>query len=155
MAYTKNFVNQDKNIYIFGDVGRGKTYLLNSIAKELLDRNYSVLYLTASSLFKFLNDYNWAFEEVRYKHQEKYDFIMECDLLIIDDLGSEADSKNNEANLFEVLNTRMVNQKPILFSSNYDESMLSDTYGPRIFSRIVGNSEVYEIYGRDLRLLDK
>ena len=154
MKYINNFSNESKNIYIFGDVGRGKTFLLNSVAKELLDRNYSVLYMTSSSLFKFLNDYNWAFEEQRYKHQEKYDFILDCDLLIIDDLGSEYPSKNDSANLFDVVNTRMISQKPILFSTNFDESMLSETYGPRIFSRIVGNSQVYEIFGKDLRLKD-
>lgn len=154
MKYINNFSKESKNIYIFGAVGRGKTFLLNSVAKELLDRNYSVLYMTSSSLFKFLNDYNWAFEEQRYKHQEKYDFILDCDLLIIDDLGSEYPSKNNTSNLFDIVNTRMISQKPILFSTNYDESMLSDTYGPRIFSRIVGNSEVYEIFGKDLRLRD-
>ena len=126
--------------------------MLNSVAKELLDRNYSVLYMTSSSLFKFLNDYNWAFEEQRYKHQEKYDFILDCDLLIIDDLGSEYPSKNNTSNLFDIVNTRMISQKPILFSTNFDEDMLTETYGPRIFSRIVGNSQVYEIFGKDLRL---
>lgn len=154
MKYINNFSKESKNIYIFGDVGRGKTFLLNSVAKELLDRNFSVLYMTSSSLFKFLNDYNWAFEEQRYKHQEKYDFILDCDLLIIDDLGSEYPSKNNTSNLFDIVNTRMISQKPILFSTNYDESMLSETYGPRIFSRIVGNSEVHEIFGKDLRLRD-
>ncbi len=154
MKYINNFSKESTNIYIFGDVGRGKTFLLNSVAKELLDRNYSVLYMTSSSLFKFLNDYNWAFEEQRYKHQEKYDFILDCDLLIIDDLGSEYPSKNDSANLFDVVNTRMISQKPILFSTNFDESMLSETYGPRIFSRIVGNSQVYEIFGKDLRLKD-
>ena len=154
MKYINNFSNESTNIYIFGDVGRGKTFLLNSVAKELLDRNYSVLYMTSSSLFKFLNDYNWAFEEQRYKHQEKYDFILDCDLLIIDDLGSEYPSKNDSANLFDVVNTRMISQKPILFSTNFDEDMLTETYGPRIFSRIVGNSQVYEIFGKDLRLKD-
>lgn len=154
MKYINNFSNESTNIYIFGDVGRGKTFLLNSVAKELLDRNYSVLYMTSSSLFKFLNDYNWAFEEQRYKHQEKYDFILDCDLLIIDDLGSEYPSKNNTSNLFDIVNTRMISQKPILFSTNFDEDMLTETYGPRIFSRIVGNSQVYEIFGKDLRLKD-
>lgn len=153
-GFINDFDKQNNNLYIFGDVGRGKTYLLNSIAKEILDRNYSVLYMTSSRLFKFLNDYNWAFEEQRYKHQEKYDFILDCDLLIIDDLGSEYPSKNDSANLFDVVNTRMISQKPILFSTNFDEDMLTETYGPRIFSRIVGNSQVYEIFGKDLRLKD-
>ena len=153
--YRDNFENQNQNIYIFGDVGRGKTYLLNSIAKEILDRNYSVLYMTSSSIFKFLNDYNWAFEEARAKHQDQFDFILNCDLLIIDDLGSEASTKNDASNLFEVVNSRMIAEKPIIFSTNYDESMLEDMYGPRIFSRIVGNSKVYEIFGEDLRLKNR
>ena len=151
-GFINDFDKQNNNLYIFGDVGRGKTYLLNSIAKEILDRNYSVLYMTSSKLFKFLNDYNWAFEEARAKHQEQFDFILDCDLLIIDDLGSEASSKNDSANLFEVVNNRMIAGKPIIFSTNYDETMLSETYGDRIFSRIIGNSEVYEIFGEDLRL---
>ncbi len=151
-GFINDFDKQNNNLYIFGDVGRGKTYLLNSIAKEILDRNYSVLYMTSSRLFKFLNDYNWAFEEARAKHQEQFDFILDCDLLIIDDLGSEASSKNDSANLFEVVNNRMIAGKPMIFSTNYDETMLSETYGDRIFSRIIGNSEVYEIFGEDLRL---
>ncbi len=150
--YIDNFENQNQNIYIFGDVGRGKTYLLNSIAREILDRNYSVLYMTSSSIFKFLNDYNWAFEEARAKHQDQFDFILNCDLLIIDDLGSEASTKNDPSNLFEVVNSRMIAEKPIIFSTNFDESMLEEMYGPRIFSRVVGNSRVYEIFGEDLRL---
>ena len=151
-GFINDFDKQNNNLYIFGDVGRGKTYLLNSIAKEILDRNYSVLYMTSSKLFKFLNDYNWAFEEARAKHQEQFDFILECDLLIIDDLGSEPSSKNDSANLFEVVNNRMIAGKPIIFSTNFDETMLSEIYGDRIFSRIIGNSEVYEIFGEDLRL---
>lgn len=151
-GFINDFDKQNNNLYIFGDVGRGKTYLLNSIAKEILDRNYSVLYMTSSRLFKFLNDYNWAFEEARAKHQEQFDFILDCDLLIIDDLGSEPSSKNDSANLFEVVNNRMIAGKPIIFSTNFDETMLSEMYGDRIFSRIIGNSEVYEIFGEDLRL---
>lgn len=151
-GFINDFDKQNNNLYIFGDVGRGKTYLLNSIAKEILDRNYSVLYMTSSRLFKFLNDYNWAFEEARAKHQEQFDFILECDLLIIDDLGSEPSSKNDSANLFEVVNNRMIAGKPIIFSTNFDETMFSEMYGDRIFSRIIGNSEVYEIFGEDLRL---
>lgn len=155
LKFVNNFDKEKSNLYIFGDVGRGKTFLLNALAKEILDRNYSVFYITSSSLFKFLNDYNWAFEEQRSKHQEKYDFIKECDLLIIDDLGSEATSKNDPANLFDIVNSRMISEKPIIFSTNYDESMLSEVYGGRIFSRIVGNSKVYEVFGEDLRLKER
>ena len=85
--------------------------------------------------------------------QESYDLIFDSDLLIIDDLGSENDRNSNEANLFEIVNDRIINKKPIIFSSNYDVNDLMDVYGPRIFSRIIGSSQVMEIFGEDLRLL--
>lgn len=151
--YVENFSKNYKNLYIFGDVGRGKTFLINSIAKEILDRNYSVLYLTATKLFSFMNDYLYAFSERKEELKERYDLIFESDLLIIDDLGSENDRNSNETNLFEIVNDRMINKKPIIFSSNYSEDELMEFYGDRIFSRIIGSSEVMEIFGEDLRLL--
>lgn len=151
--YVENFSKNYKNLYIFGDVGRGKTFLINSIAKEILDRNYSVLYLTATKLFSFMNDYLYAFSERKEELKERYDLIFESDLLIIDDLGSENDRNSNETNLFEIVNDRMINKKPIIFSSNYSEDELMEFYGDRIFSRIIGSSHVMEIFGEDLRLL--
>lgn len=151
--YVNNFGKVYKNLYIFGEVGRGKTFLINSIAKEILDRNYSVLYLTATKLFSFMNDYLYAFSEKKQELQESYDLIFDSDLLIIDDLGSENDRNSNEANLFEIVNDRIINKKPIIFSSNYSEDEIMEVYGPRIYSRIIGSSQVMEIFGDDLRLL--
>ncbi|MDU5913472.1 MAG: ATP-binding protein [Anaerococcus vaginalis] len=152
-AYANNFPKSYRNLYIFGDVGRGKTFLINSIAKEILDKNYSVLYLTATKLFSFMNDYLYAFSERKEELKGMYDLIFESDLLIIDDLGSENDRNSNESNLFEIVNNRIINKKPIIFSSNYSEDELMEFYGDRIFSRIIGSSDVMEIFGEDLRLL--
>lgn len=151
--YANNFPKSYMNLYIFGDVGRGKTFLINSIAKEILDKNYSVLYLTATKLFSFMNDYLYAFSERKEELKEKYDLIFDSDLLIIDDLGSENDRNSNESNLFEIVNDRIINKKPMIFSSNYSEDELIEFYGDRIFSRIIGSSHVMEIFGEDLRLL--
>lgn len=151
--YASNFPKSYRNLYIFGDVGRGKTFLINSIAKEILDKNYSVLYLTATKLFSFMNDYLYAFSERKEELKEKYDLIFDSDLLIIDDLGSENDRNSNESNLFEIVNDRIINKKPMIFSSNYSEDELIEFYGDRIFSRIIGSSHVMEIFGEDLRLL--
>lgn len=151
--YANNFPNSYRNLYIFGDVGRGKTFLINSIAKEILDKNYSVLYLTATKLFSFMNDYLYAFSERKEELKEKYDLIFDSDLLIIDDLGSENDRNSNESNLFEIVNDRIINKKAMIFSSNYSEDELMEFYGDRIFSRIIGSSHVMEIFGEDLRLL--
>lgn len=151
--FINNFVYETGNIYIYGDVGRGKTFLINSIAKEILDRNFSVVYMTSTKLFKFLNDYLYAFEDRRENLEEKYRLIFDCDLLIIDDLGAEASRQSDRSNLFDVVNERMNDGKPIIFSSNLDEEALQEVYGSRIFSRIMGNnSRIYEIFGEDLRL---
>lgn len=151
--FVNNFAYETGNIYIYGDVGRGKTFLINSIAKEILDRNFSVVYMTSTKLFKFLNDYLYAFEDRRENLEEKYRLIFDSDLLIIDDLGAEASRQADRSNLFDVVNERMNAGKPIIFSSNLDEESLQEIYGPRIFSRIMGNnSRIYEIFGEDLRL---
>lgn len=151
--YIANFDSQTANIFIQGKVGRGKTFLINSIAKDLLDRNYSVVYMTSTKLFKFLNDYHWAFEDRRENLEGQYRLIFDCDLLIIDDLGAETHRSTDQSNLFDVVNERMNAGRPIVFSSNYNEDMIEDIYGPRVFSRILGNkSKNYEIFGEDLRL---
>ena len=152
-AYINNFDKETGNIFIWGDVGRGKTFLINSIAKELLDRNYSVVYMTSTKLFKFLNDYHWAFEDRRENLEDLYEMIFDCDLLIIDDLGAETHRSTDQSNLLDVVNERMNKELPIILSSNLDEGMIDEVYGPRVFSRILGNnSKTYEIFGEDLRL---
>jgi DNA replication protein DnaC len=151
--YIRNFENENRNIYIFGDVGRGKSFLINCIAKEILDRNFSVVYQTATKLFQFMNDYLYAFSERKEILQDEYDLIFTSDLLIIDDLGVEKTRDSDAANLFDIVNTRIINQKPIIFSSNYNEDHMRDLYGDRIFSRIIGSSNIYEIFGEDLRLI--
>lgn len=151
--YINNFDRQTGNIYIQGEVGRGKTFLINSIAKALLDKNYSVVYMTSTKLFKFLNDYHWAFEDRRENLESQYDMIFDCDLLIIDDLGAETHRSTDQSNLFDVVNERMNKGLPIILSSNLNEDMIGEIYGPRVFSRILGNnSKTYEIFGEDLRL---
>lgn len=151
--YVDNFENETGNIYIQGKVGRGKTFLINSLAKEILDRNYSVVYLTSTKLFKFLNDYYWAFEDRRENLKDTYDLIFDCDLLIIDDLGAETHRSTDQSNLFDVVNERMNRGLPIILSSNYDEDLIEEVYGPRVYSRILGNNtRTYEIFGEDLRL---
>ncbi|MGO3018222.1 MAG: ATP-binding protein [Anaerococcus sp.] len=152
--FIDNFENERRNLYIFGEVGRGKTFLINSISKELLDKNYSVVYITATKLFRFMNDYLYAFSERKEVLQDKYDMIFSCDLLIIDDLGAEAGRDSDKSNLFDIVNERINSGKPIIFSSNYDVLDLKKIYDERVFSRIIGSSTSYEIFGEDLRLKD-
>lgn len=150
--YIETFGRGSKNLYIYGDVGRGKTFLVNCIAKEILDREFSVVYFSATRLFAFMNDYFYAFSERKEELKEDYDFIMTCDLLIIDDLGAEKTRDSDPSNLFDIINDRLINQKPIIFSSNFSPNDLGEMYGARVQSRIIGTSDFYRIIGDDLRI---
>lgn len=152
--YIYNFSKTSNgNIYIFGDVGRGKTFLINSIAKELMDSNYSVIYWTAPKLFSFMQDYYYSFADGKEKLKEKYDSLFKTDLLIVDDLGAENIRGDLDiSNFFEIINDRMINGKAMIFSSNHNLDEFREIYGDRILSRLLGTFKLWEIYGEDLRL---
>ncbi|MCI5839265.1 MAG: ATP-binding protein, partial [Peptoniphilaceae bacterium] len=86
------------------------------------------------------------------KLYEKYDMIYNSDLLIIDDLGSENTAGLDNANLLDVINSRNIDEKPIIYSSNYSLEKIREIYGDRIFSRIRGNCLPIHIFGEDLRV---
>lgn len=151
--YADNFNRNKHSIYIYGDVGRGKTYLLNCIAKDLLDRNFTVIYQTAGRLFDFFRDYSYAFSQEKEKLKNLYDTYYSADLLIIDDLGSENQRDQIDRSiLFDLVNDRISNDKPIIISTNYNPDLFREVYGKRINSRLFGNCITHEIFGEDLRI---
>lgn len=150
--YAKFFDRNSVSLYLFGPVGTGKTYMLNSIAKEVLDGGHSVIYLTESQLVNDVLEYKYAFSENKASLRPKYKMIIDCDLLIIDDLGSNNRNDNSKAALFEVLNSRLVSKLPVLISSNLDPEDLRKAYDVRIYSRIVGEYYQRKFYGNDVRM---
>lgn len=150
--YAENFTKDSENLYIYGPVGTGKTYLLNSIAKQVMDDGFSVVYLSESDLVSDILEHRFAFSETKQKLREKIDMIYEADLLIIDDLGTNSTNETSISALFEVLNKRLVNSLPVIISSNLDTEKLRTTYDQRIYSRITGKYYVKKLYGNDLRV---
>lgn len=150
--YAKNFPNnKDKNLYFYGPVGTGKTYMTNCIAKEVMDRGYSVVYQSATSLLNFIGDYNFAPQEVKEEMKPKYGFLKDADLLIIDDLGTEFSTVVSTSNFFELINERLLDGKAIIISTNLDHMDLREDYDDRIYSRILGNFKLVNFFGDDLR----
>lgn len=149
--YVPYFSTNSPNLYFYGPTGTGKTYLVNSIAKAVLDRGFTVLYQTANQLLDFLVSYSFMFEQDRKENKEKYDFIYEVDLLIIDDLGTEYINDKLVSVLFELINGRLISRKPIIISSNIKIEELADVYDQRIASRIAGEYHIYPLFGNDLR----
>lgn len=156
-AVAKNFIaNFDKtfeNLLLYGSAGVGKTFLTNCISKELLDTAHTVVYLPANQLFDILEKYKFSSKyEETYDIQEKYYGILDCDLLIIDDLGTELNNNFINSQLYVCINERQLSRKSTIISTNFSLDDLSRQYSERIFSRITSNYRLLRIFGDDIRL---
>lgn len=150
--YIPTFSRRSPNLYFYGPTGTGKTFLINCIVKELLDRGTNVLYQTAPQLLEFLTTYSFSYAGERtVSDRAKHDFAFTSDLLVIDDLGTEFLTDKMRAELFELLNARIVSALPTIISSNVQLEELGDLYGERIASRIAGEYVPMPLFGSDLR----
>lgn len=148
--FIETFKTEFQNLFFTGPTGVGKTFLTNCIAKELLDAGNSVIYFTATGLFDvfYNNAYNKSPEA-----SDAYQNIFSCDLLIIDDLGTEVSNSYTNSQFFMCLNERIMRQKSTIISTNMTLGDLSERYSERIFSRIIKNYELIKLIGSDLRLI--
>ncbi|MDO5018642.1 MAG: ATP-binding protein [Lagierella massiliensis] len=148
--YCKNFSSNSKSLFITGPVGTGKTYFCNCISHELIKKNFNVVYLTSQDLMRKLKNYNIGSFEFEEKNRQDYELIVNSDLLIIDDLGSEQISNYNISNFFNLINERLIRKKPVIISTNIAFNEIRDIYDERIYSRLK-SYELCLIYGDDLR----
>jgi len=157
--FVKNFSNEDnKNLIFIGSTGLGKTFMSNCIAKEALEAGKTVLYQTAGKLMEIVMDYRMNRDNGSIDASQ-YNEIFEVDLLIIDDLGTENVTEARLSELFNIINTRIINGKKkgirTLISTNKELKDLINYYDQRIVSRILGNFDVYRFFGEDIRLMKK
>lgn len=152
--FVASFQNQYHNLFFYGSVGTGKSFLSGCIAKELLSQGFSVIYFSANGLFENLSRY--AFDT---KSKEAlYNFckdLYNCDLVIIDDLGTEVTNNFVASQLFSLLNERHLRQKSTIISTNLNLEELRERYSERIFSRITSNYSICKLTGKDIRLQRK
>ena len=148
--FIANFGNEYKNLLFYGETGLGKTFLCKCIAHELLDEGRFVMYVTAPQLFKMIEDERFS----RTDDEEPSKFledIMEAELLIIDDLGSEFSTVLTASETFNIINTRIIDRKPTVISTNLTPSDWANHYSDRIISRLAGDYELLKFYGEDIR----
>ncbi|WP_139906093.1 ATP-binding protein [Clostridium thermarum] len=146
LSFIKNFSSTKDNLLFYGNSGTGKTFLSHCIAKELLDKGYFVVYKTAEELIQNLR-------KIRFENDETLEQqLLDCDLLIIDDLGTEQINDFSKTELFNILNKRLLRQKKILVSTNYSLKELVSIYSERITSRLLGNFNLCKFYGEDIRV---
>lgn len=152
MNFINNFDDCFENLIIYGNTGVGKTFLTNCIAKELLDRSKTVIYLTAFQLFDILEKNKFNKGDDNEEIQNKFDYILDCDLLIIDDLGTELTNAFINTQLYLCVNERYLREKSTIISTNLSLDNINDKYSERIFSRIISNYILLKIVGDDIRL---
>lgn len=141
-----------KNALISGGTGVGKSCLMSAVADKIEKRGFNVIYLSAVQLDKLMLNYHTAPSAERGIYLED---IIDCDMLIIDDLGSEQIIRNvTEEYLLHILNEREMHNKPVFITTNLSLAELSDRYNERLFSRMANrkNTIIKEIIGSDLRL---
>ena len=156
ISISKNFIEHfedtaQKNLLFTGTTGTGKTFLSSAIANEILKKGYTVLYQTAPILLDSIFEYKY--NNKLQNSKSLYDNFFKVNLLIIDDLGTENLTAAKFAELFTILNSRLItpNTKTII-STNLTLEELNKTYDSRILSRLIGNYSICRFFGNDIRL---
>jgi len=150
-SFVANFdKNSDENLLLYGGTGQGKTFLCNCIAKALLDQSKVVLYQTAFSMLDTIRNIKFSRGE-KADTQENYQLLFDSDLLIIDDLGTEVTSAFSNAEIFNIINTRLMKGKKTILSTNLSPMQLEGAYSDRIASRILNNFTPLVFFGPDVR----
>lgn len=155
IEFCKNIKSENqKNLLFTGNTGLGKTFISNCIAKELIDKGLNVVYQTSPILMDQIIDYKFSYDKTE-SQKEKYNKIFNVDLLIIDDLGTETMNNNKFTELFNIINTRLLNNKKMVISTNLSLNDLYNRYDERILSRLIGNFTICKFIGEDIRLKKK
>ena len=145
----QNFEKEHGNLLLLGTVGTGKSFLSNCIANEIIKRGHSVIYFSAISLFEHISSYKFSKE--KYSMENPLNDIYSCDLLVIDDLGSEITNNFVCSELFNIINERHLRNKSTVISTNLKPQEIDERYSSRIYSRINLYYEMKSLSGEDIR----
>ncbi len=144
------------SLLMTGATGLGKTFLCNCIAGDLLEKGFVVLYFTAGQLFRKLEEQRFENNTEDTEEFKEWDNdLLEADLLIIDDLGTEFSTVFTKAELFRIINDRQLAKKSIIISTNLSQKELHNVYSDRTMSRIAGEFVVMKFFGDDIRVFKR
>lgn len=146
--YCKTFGENSKSIIFMGGVGLGKTHLSLAIVGELAKNGVNAVYASAGNLFNEIEKEYFSYSG----ETQKYDEVLNTDLLLIDDLGTEFSTSFSQSVFYNIINTRLLHNLPTIISTNLTFGELEAKYTPRISSRFIGNYEMIKFFGNDIRV---
>lgn len=149
-TYAEEFGPDSQNLLFSGDTGLGKTFLSACIARTVADKGYSVVYESAVHLFEKMERAKFAADEEAYWQTQAY---IECDLLIVDDLGTEIPGQFVTTSLYTLINDRLLKGKATIISTNLTAEEMKIRYSPQIMSRLRGSFKRVAFLGDDIRIL--
>lgn len=145
-AYADDFGKHSPSLLLYGMTGLGKTHLSLAVAGKAVEKGYGVIYISAQNLFNKLEK-----EKFGRSDSNTEESVLNCDLLIIDDLGAEFSTQFTVSALYNIINSRQLENKPVIISTNLTPEELSNTYNDRIASRILSNYTLLFFDGNDVR----
>jgi DNA replication protein DnaC len=149
--YAENFTADSIGLFMYGKTGLGKTHLSLAIANEVINRGYDVYYGSVQSIMDKLEAEHFG----RLPREDSIkDDILDCDLLIIDDLGTEFSTQFTNAELYNIINSRILASLPTIISTNLSIEEIGERYTQRVASRIIGSSMAIYFCGKDIRQMD-
>jgi len=151
VEYARKFGDKSMNLFFVGNPGLGKTFLSACIAHVVAENGYSVVYDMAASVFAKFEDAKFSRTDNPEETRSDIKRYLECDLLIIDDLGTEMTTAFTISALYEIINTRLVTARKTLVNTNLTISELRRRYSEQIMSRLEGEYQVLTFYGEDIR----
>ena len=146
--YCETFDGHGESVLFMGNVGLGKTHISLSIVSEIVAKGFSVIYGSAQNLFNLAEKEHFSFSDTR----EKTDDMFNTDLLVIDDLGTEFSTQFTQSFFYNLINTRLLQNKPTIINTNLSIEDFPKRYTARIASRFSGEFKIFEFLGNDIRL---
>lgn len=154
--YAMNFGPDSPNLIFRGGTGLGKTFLSGCVAKAVADRGFSVVYETAGDAFAAFEDRKFSRDPaIAEKAEDRVRRILDCDLLILDDLGTEMSTSFTHSALYNIINARLGSGKKTIVSTNLTVADMASRYTPQVVSRLEGEYDNLPFRGRDIRLIKK
>ncbi len=150
VKYTQSFAHSSPSLLLLGKPGLGKTHLSLSIAYAVIEEGFDVLYLPFHTLLTRLESARFSKGSAEY--QDYLDPVLACELLVLDDLGSEFTTTFSTSVLYDLVNTRQLKSLPTIINTNLTEGEIATRYGERLHSRLLGCYRVIPFVGQDVRL---